>query len=108
MQFNPSETDLHELDIKVLLKFLYTLNITRNHVSAYPENHPIIETSAIQLLGLLQKLFERIDRITLGVARDVLLIGGDAIERGNAVYKNLANALFECGVASLSLNQQVT
>ncbi|OHB24908.1 MAG: hypothetical protein A2X84_03965 [Desulfuromonadaceae bacterium GWC2_58_13] len=107
MQSNRPDTDIHELDTKILFKVLYTLNITRHHVVSYPSNHPIIETSATQLLSLLAQLLKLTDRIALGIARDVILVGGDVFERGNAVFRDLANGLFESGVVSLVFNQQV-
>ncbi len=108
MQTSFSETDINQLDIKVLFKVLYTLNITRHHVTSYPENHPIIESSSTKLLESLQQLFQLTDRISFGIARDVILLGTEALERNNPVFKDLANGLFDSGIVSLVFTQQVT
>ncbi len=94
-----------DLDTKVLGQVLYAFNISRHHVVSYPENHPIIESSAIKVMELFAEFFELADELTLGIARDVLLVGDGVLERNNPVYKELAGCLFQHGIASLSFKK---
>ncbi len=105
-----SHTEKHPLDLdtKVLGQVLYSLNISRHHVVSYPENHPIIEASATKVIGLFAELFKYADELTLGIARDVLLVGDGVLERSNPVYKELAGSLFQHGIASVSFKKGLT
>ena len=70
------------LDTKVLSEFIYALNIARRQILSYPPGHPIINAAAEKLLGLLPRMFEFRSDITIGIARDTLLVG-DQIGRAS-------------------------
>ena len=51
---SPDQT--RSFDTKVLSKFIYSLNIARQHVGGYPPTHPLIAKSVSRTLGLLSEL----------------------------------------------------
>ncbi len=97
-----------DLDTRILSEFIYALNIARRQVVAYPAGHPVIASAADKLLSLLPRLLEFRSEITIGIARDTLMVGGQVLDAGNAVYRDLATNLFRSRVASLTVTREVT
>jgi len=97
-----------DLDTRVLSEFIYALNIARRQVSAYPLGHPVIAAAAEKLLNLLPKLLEFRSEITIGIARDTLMVEGQVLPGSNPVYRDFATNLFDARVASLTLTNTVT
>jgi len=62
------------IDARLLSEAVIELNILRRSVGLYPPDHPILKESINRALDLLKKLFELRSSITLGVAKDVLVI----------------------------------
>ena len=106
MEGHSSKSGL-DLDTKVLSDFIYSLNIARRQVQSYPSGHPIIAAAADKLLGLLPKLLEFRSDVTIGIARDTLLVGGQALDSTNPIYRDFATNLFDAKVASLTINKHV-
>ncbi|GAB4165030.1 MAG: HEAT repeat domain-containing protein [Geothermobacteraceae bacterium] len=89
-------------DTRVLTRFVYALNIARQHTLSYPDDHPLVRKSSLALTGLLENLLEFRDSLTLGIARDSLLVEGSVLEERNPVFRKLAGELFDRGVAALT------
>lgn len=102
-----TDANLHDLDTRLLSNFIYELNVTRRHVTAYPNNHPVILSSADKLLGILRELLSIRNDITLGVAKDALLVGTSSLDRKNPVYRDMAGTLFSHGIASITVNNTI-
>jgi HEAT repeat protein len=96
-----------DFDPKVLNRFIFLFNIARHHARSYPSEHPQIAKSIQNFLTLFDSLLEYRDEITIGVAKDNLIIGDASLER-NAVFKDLANSLFECDIASFTIRRSVS
>lgn len=107
METNQSKSGLN-LDTKLLSDFIYALNIARRQVLAYPPGHPVIAAAADKLFGLLPSMFEFRSDITIGIARDTLLVGGQALDNTNPIYRDFAANLFDAKVASLTVSNDVT
>jgi hypothetical protein len=84
------------LDTRLLSEAVIELNISRKNVGIYPPGHIQITKSIDRAFDLLQKLFEIRAEMTLGVAKDTLLVGQNYLDRKNPVYRDFA----------LSMNQQ--
>ena len=106
---SPEQTENYALDFdpKVLARFIFLFNIARHHAQSYPADHPQIVKSVQNFLVLFDELLEYRDDITIGVAKDNLIIGDASLEK-NAVFKDLANSLFACDIASFSIRRSVT
>ncbi len=92
----PQRTREIPLDTRLLSEAVIELNISRKNVGIYPPGHIQITKSIERAYEILQKLFEIRAEMTLGVAKDTLLVGQDYLDRKNPVYRDFA----------LSLNQQ--
>lgn len=97
------------LDAKLLSDAVIELNISRRSVGMYPPEHPIVRTSIERAFEHLQKLFEIRVEITLGIAKDVLIVDEYTLDRKNPVFREFAQTLHAKGIAavtfSLGLNQ---
>lgn len=103
-----TDATLHNLDTRLLSNVIYELNVTRRHVTAYPNNHPVILSSVEKLLNLLRELLSVREEIMLGIAKDTLLVGTSALDRKNPVYRDIANTLFSHGIATISFNKLIS
>ena len=63
------------LDTRLLSDAVIELNISRKNVGIYPPGHVQITRSIDQAYAILQKLFEIRSEMTLGIAKDTLLVG---------------------------------
>ncbi|MDD1617825.1 MAG: hypothetical protein LUQ28_15430 [Methylococcaceae bacterium] len=97
-----------DLDTRFLSDFIYSLNIARRQVAAYPPGHPMIASAAEKLLALLEKVLELRREVTLGIARDTLLLDGKQLDPTNPVYRDFAVNLFNARVASLTIQGGAT
>jgi hypothetical protein len=102
-----SNTNL-DLDTRLLSEFVYALNIARRQVAAYPPGHPMIAAAAEKLVSLQEKLLEFRRELTIGIARDTLLIDNKQLDPANPVYRDLAVHLFDAKVAFLTVQVGVT
>lgn len=96
-----------DLDLKVLSRCIYELNITRRYILSYPPNHPIIATSAHKAFLLIEKLLEFQPAVTIGIARNVLIFNSGVLDRKNAVYADFAGYLFSYGIAAVTISKQL-
>jgi len=98
------------LDAKLLSDAVIELNISRRSVGLYPPEHPIVRTSIERAFDHLQKLFEIRAEITLGIAKDALIVDEYTLDRRNPVFREFAQTLHTKGVAavtfSMGLNQR--
>lgn len=78
------------------------LNISRRHVSSYPENHPIITASLEKVTQLHDQLLQSGPQITIGIAKDSLMIGNGFLDRKNQVNLDFARTLFSHGIATIT------
>ncbi len=94
-----------DLNTKALTNLVVELNIARRHLAAYPKGHPVIATATQRVLSLLVQVLEFRDEITLGVAKDRLMVGTTILEQGNLIFRDFARILFERGIALLTLQK---
>ncbi|GAM09501.1 hypothetical protein OR1_01780 [Geobacter sp. OR-1] len=102
-----SDTSTLGLDTRLLSNFIYEFNIARRHVAAYPSNHPIITATLSKVTDLLQQLLLTRDDISLGIAKDTLLIGDSHLDKNNPVYRDVARLFFSHGIAAVSFTKQL-
>ena len=97
-----------DLDTRLLSEFVYALSIARRQVVAYPPGHPMIASASEKLIALKERLLEFRQEVTIGIARNTLLIEGNQLDPANPVYRDLALNLFKAGVASLTVERSAT
>lgn len=92
-------------DTRRLSNFIIQLNISLRLVASYPKNHPIIGSSLHKVLHLLELLLEFRTDITVGVARDTLMVEYALLDSKNPVYRSLAKALFDHDIAAITFTR---
>jgi len=78
------------------------LNIARKNVLSYPKGHPLIEATIDKAFNLLKNLLTVEKEITIGVAKDTLMVEQEPLDKKNPIFKEFALALFKKGIASIS------
>ncbi len=90
------------IDTRLLSETVIELNISRKNVSIYPPGHVQITRSIDRAFEILQKLFEIRSEMTLGVAKDTLLVGQDYLDQRNPVYRDFALSMNQQGIAAVT------
>jgi hypothetical protein len=90
------------IDAKLLSDAVIELNISRRSVGLYPREHPITRESIVRAYGFLSRLFEFRSAITLGVAKDALMIDDYVLDRKNPVFREFAVSLYSRGIAAIT------
>ena len=90
------------IDAKLLSEAVIELNISRRSVGLYPPEHPIAKESINRAFELLNKLFELRNSITLGIAKDTLVIDEYTLDSKNPVFSEFALSLHDKGIAALT------
>jgi hypothetical protein len=90
------------LDTRLLSDAVIELNISRKNVGIYPPGHVQIARSIERAYDILHRLFEVRPEMTLGVAKDTLLVGHDYLDRKNLVYRDFALSLNQQGIAAVT------
>lgn len=97
-----------DLDTQLLAEFVYALNIARRQVLAYPAGHPLIAAATARLAEVVPQMLEFRPAVTLGVARDTLLVEGQPMDSTNPVFRDLARNLFNARVATLTVTRELS
>jgi|Deesub1362A_J573_1020465.scaffolds.fasta_scaffold00004_279 hypothetical protein len=96
------------LDARLLSEAVIELNISRRNVGLYPPEHAIIKDSIARAHSLLESLFELRSEITLGIAKDALVIDEHTLDRKNPVFKEFALSLHNKGIAAITFSSGLT
>ncbi len=90
------------IDAKLLSDAVIELNISRRSVGLYPREHPIARESIEKAFGFLKKLFDLRSSITIGVAKDTLVVDEYTLERRNPVFREFAVSIHGKGTAAIT------
>jgi HEAT repeat protein len=94
---------LDATDTRLLLDAIKELNISKRNVSLYPRDHPQTKESMGRAFNFLRKLFESRGSLTLGVAKDALMIDDTPLSKKILALKEFALTLHHKGIASVTL-----
>lgn len=98
------QEDKLPLDARILSKAVIELNVSRRNVGLYPAGHEKVLGSIEKAFGLLQRLFELRNDITLEISGETLIIDGHVLDRQNPAFREYANSLNGRGIASITLS----
>jgi hypothetical protein len=125
----PSPTDDHELAAELkaaapslgaesgkrvtslsreLADFLVEFSIVLHNRSMYPAGHPQLRNSAVRFAQRLNALLGNRDSVTLGVARNRLVIESVTTDPKNALLRDLAHRLHRHRIAAVHLTRGAT
>jgi len=90
------------LDTELLSEAVIELNISRKNVGIYPPGHIQIAKSIERTYQILQNMLEIRAEMTLGVAKDTLLVGQDYLDQKNPVYRDFALSMSQHEIASVT------
>jgi hypothetical protein len=88
-------------------EFLIELSIALNRMAMYPPGHPSLEESARAVVGQLSLLLGERTSLSLGVARQQLIIEGVATDAGNPVLRALAQRLHGHHIGAVTFERGV-
>lgn len=101
------ETKDQPLEAQLFSEVVLELNIARKNVSSYPKGHPLIKATVEKAFNLLKKFLSSKNEITIGVAKDTLLVGEDYLDQKNPVFRNFALALNRKAIASVTFLEPI-
>jgi hypothetical protein len=90
------------IDAKLLSDAVIELNISRRSVGLYPREHPIARDSIEKAFDFLRKLFDLRSTITVGIAKDTLVVDEYTLDRKNPVFKEFALSIHSKGIAAMT------
>jgi len=90
-----------------LSAFLVQLSIALHKSAAYPSRHPLVVAAADVALKTLGQLLVLRPALALGVARNQLIIEGDATDPAHPVLRELAQRLYRRQVGGLTFTPGV-
>ena len=96
------------IDAKLLTDAVIELNISRRSVGLYPQEHPITKESLEKAFNFLRKLFEIRNSITIGIAKDTLVVDEYTLERKNPVFREFALSIHAKGIAAITFYSGAT
>lgn len=91
-----------------LTEFLIELSIALQKFAIYPLGHPMLATTVQRLEHKLLPLLAGRDTLSLGVARNQLVIEGVATDEGHAVLRDLAERLHHHHLGAVKIARGVT
>lgn len=96
------------VDAKLLSDAIMELNISRRSVGLYPSDHPIVKESLRRAFEYFGNLFELSHDITLGIAKNVLMVGNFVLDERNPVLREFAASLHLKGIAAVTFYSGLT
>ncbi|HSW63296.1 MAG TPA: hypothetical protein VLH56_08305 [Dissulfurispiraceae bacterium] len=94
----------HHVRAFYLRKLVYELNILRRHISSYPQGHPMVEQTLQRAYATVTGLLPQNGSLTIGIARDTLVLGDEVLDAAESAVRDFARSLFSCGIVSLTFN----
>ena len=88
-----------------LSTFLIEFSIALNKHAMYPGGHPSLEPAAERVIGRIEPLLGKKGTLSLGVARQQLIIEGVATDPANPVLKDLAARLHRHHLGAISFRR---
>jgi hypothetical protein len=88
-------------DTKLLSLFFHELNIALKNATTYPGQHPIINASKLKVVATLDRLLSSQDELCVIISRNTLLVGRHSLDPANPVFRNLAENLYDKGIATV-------
>lgn len=90
------------IDATLLSDAIIELNISRRSVGLYPRDHPITRESIEKAYDFLKRLFELRSSITMGIAKDTLVVDEYTLDRKNPVFREFALSIHSKGIAAIT------
>ncbi len=96
------------LDVSLIGAVVRELAGAYRNVSSYPKGHPVVVQACERAAGMLAQVCANRETITLGVARETLMIGDSSLGTLVPAARNYVRTLAHHGVALLTFRKGVT
>ena len=87
--------------------FLIQLSVGLHKYGTYPKGHPVIEHAASAVYNGLTALLNTREALAIGIARDQLIVEGNATDADNAVLRELAQRLHRHQISVVKFRKDV-
>lgn len=104
----PTDSSFSAINIELLTQGLTEFSILRRNVNIYPRQHPSIVPSARKVIDIFNRIVAESGNLTIGIARDELLIADSSLGRKNPVFQDLAKLLFAHEIAAVAISQDIS
>jgi hypothetical protein len=91
-----------------LRDFLIQLSIALHRYAMYPDGHPSLGPTVEHVLGILTELLGSRETLSLGVARNQLVIEGVATDPKNPVLTELANRMHRHHIGAITMRRGIS
>jgi hypothetical protein len=91
-----------------LRDFLIQLSIALHRYAMYPDGHPSLGPTVEHVLGILTELLAARENLSLGVARNQLVIEGVATDPKNPVLTELASRMHRHHIGAITLRRGIS
>lgn len=95
-------------DYEIPSRIIREFNIARGHVSSYPKGHPLVSGSCERVASLFRELFNYRDELTMGIAKDSLIIDGISFNTISPFALHFARSLFYHRIAVVTFKKGLT
>ncbi|MFQ5597308.1 MAG: HEAT repeat domain-containing protein [Nitrospiria bacterium] len=95
------------IDPEALIGVLFEMQIGIRKLSIYPPTHPVIPKIIDNISKRFSALFEFVDAISLGIAKDEILYEGTSVSHANPVIKELAKMLHRLNLIGITFSQNL-
>jgi hypothetical protein len=89
------------LDVKLLGEAIVELNLSRKNVGLYPPGHYKIIESIDAAYGLLVRILEGRTSITVGIAKDSLIVDDVTLDKKNPTFRECAISYHDLGLSAI-------
>ncbi len=93
------------VDVELLSQAIIELNILRKSTSLYPPTHSAIAHSVDRSFAALEKLHAFYPSLTIGVAKECLLVQNEALDPRNPIHKEFSLALYHHFIAAVTFHE---
>lgn len=90
------------LDARLLNEAIVEFNISRRNSSLYPPGHIAVKNSLAKAHGLFKRICEVRPSITLGIAKDTLLVDEYEMDKHNPIFRECAKGFHDKGLSSVT------
>lgn len=97
-----------ELDIRLISQAVVELNVARRSVGLYPTGHSFVKSAIDRAYALLMELLATRNTITIGIAKDSIVIGDHTLDKRIPAFKECALNFHVRGIASITFTTGLT
>ena len=88
-----------------VVKLVHAMHMAARKLVSYPEGHPFVVEAFTKVETLLKDVFLSRSQLTLGIAKNKVIMGPKALEEKDPLLQAFAQSLFEHGIVSITISR---